>query len=640
MPTPDELYGFKQTPTTGRLPTPDELYGGEPVEEESDGSFFEEVPQTVGGIAGGIAGAAKGATVGAAGGPVGATVGGIIGGATGALLGGAGAKGYQLAYKSATGAEDAPKDSYDAAMKMAMAGGEEAAWDLGGQIGARALGKVFHAVRPKAVDDIEKLAVKLEKSGGQFSAAQRTDSWLVHQLDSMTRGSLTGSGRMKALDALNEGALKNIEAELRQKISTNVTKNLSDQELGQLFMDTVKGGRAAHRTVVGEMYGGFDDLVKTNSAYKTVASMGEVGLDSAGRKGVIGTTQDIVEYQIKPVKTANLKKKLEPFRKQLERIKYVGESADSKKLLDGIFSQDKALTFSDAQALRSNLLDAQRNLEGTLGKSKISSKVNTVVDELTKAMDDAALRESAETQAKYRAIKRYASKGYDAFDNKFISDLVVAEKKNPERIGEYIFSAGNVTEINKVKKALRSAAVFGKKEGISYDKTWKQMQSGYLDSVLRTATTQGDLAVSASAGEVAQKGLDISGKKLLKEFTDPKKQRTLAATFSKEQREGILEYAKIAERTQRTPEGGLGILMQLTQGGAIIGAVSGNVDPAEAGLLLLSPAVLARVMANPKGARLLATALKTPSGSGAAGAITAKLAAMVHRDNQEQENDR
>lgn len=624
MPTPDELYGFKQTPTTGRLPTPDELYGGEPVEDESDSGFLEEVPQTVGGIGGGIAGAIKGGTMGAAGGPLGAVGGAFVGGAIGAAVGGAGAKGYQLAYKSATGAEDAPKDSYDAAIKIAMAGGEEAAWDLGGQLGARALGKIAHFIRPKAVDDIEKLAIKLEKSGGQLSAAQRTDSWMIHQLDSLTRGSLTGSGRMKALDSLNEVALKTIESELRQNISKNVTRNLSDHELGQLFMDTVRGGRAAHRTVVGELYGGFDDLVPVRKVQQYAMKEG---------------FPEVTENVVKPVSTKALKEKLAPFRKQLENIKFVGESADSKKLLDGIFAQDATLSFSDAQALRSNLLDAQRNLNATVGKSKISSKVNSVVDGLTKAMDDAALKESPKVQAKYQAIKRYASKGYDAFDNKFISDLVVAEKKNPERIGEYIFSTGNVTEIAQVKKALRTAAVFGKKEGISYDKTWKQMQSGYLDSVLSRSSKASELPINAGVGEVSKKGLDISGKKLLAEFSDPKKQRTLSTVFSKEQRESILEYAQIAERTQRTPEGGLGILMQLTQGGAIIGAVSGNLDPAEAGLLLLSPTILARVMTNPKGARLLATALKTPAGKGASSAIMAKLAGMVHRAQSEDETE-
>ena len=615
MPTPDELYGRKMTPTTGSFKTPESLYGEQ--EEDKEGildALVEEFPQTAGGIAGGIAGAAKGSPAG--------FPGMLAGGALGAFIGGAGGKGYQLAYKSATGAEDMPEDSYDAAVKMVLAGAEEAAWDLGGSLGAKALGKAFHAFRPKAVEDVEKLAVKLEKSGGKMTAAQRTDSWIVHQMDSLTRGSLTGSGRMKAIDNLNDAALRNIESELREKIANNVTKNLSDQELGQIFMNTVREGKGAHRTVVNELYSGFDDLVPTKQI-ETVK--------------MIDGFPEIVIKDVKPVSTAAMKKKLTPFKEQLERIKFAGESPDSKKLLKTIFDQDETLSFADAQALRSNLLDAQRNLEGTVGKSKISGKINTVVDELTKAMDGAALSEGGETLAKYQSIKRYANKGFKAFDNEFIANLIVAEKKNPERIGEYIFRTGNVTEINQVKKALRTAAVFGRKKGVSYDKTWKQMQSGYLDSVLRRSGRPADLPVSAGAGDVMEQGLDISGKKLLTEFSDPKKQRTLAAVFSKEQREGILEYAKIAERIQREPSGGLGMLMQLAQGGAIVGAATGSIDPEEAGLLFITPAVMARVMTNPKGARLLATALRTPADRKIASGTASQLAGMVHRAMQEEE---
>ena len=187
------------------------------------------------------------------------------------------------------------------------------------------------------------------------------------------------------------------------------------------------------------------------------------------------------------VDTTKMKEGLQPLRDQLERVNWVGESPESRKLLESMLNQTDNLSFSDAQVLRSNLLDAQRNLEGAVGKTKVSKKVNQVVDDLTKAMDEAAGKESPEVLAKYRAIKKYAQTGYKAFDNKFIADMVVADKKNPERIGECLFRSGNVTEVKEAQKALRYAAKFGKDRGISYDRTWKQMQSGYLDSVLSRA---------------------------------------------------------------------------------------------------------------------------------------------------------
>lgn len=605
MPTPEELYGKGPTAykTTGGGVTPEQLYAGESLQErearlaqESDlgERMLAEAPQTVGGIAGGVAGATKGAAIGAPFGPVGIAAGGVIGGATGALVGGAAGKGYQQVYRHATGSEKAPQTSYDAAVEMAMAGGEEAAWDLGGQLVGRGLAKGFHYLRPKAVDDVEKLAVKLEKSGGQMTAAQRTDNWMIHQLDSLTRGSLTGSGRMQTIDVLNEAALKNIESELRQNIAKNVTQNLSDRELGELFLNTVRDGRAAFRTTVGELYGGLDDMVKVG------------------------------------VNTTKTKEALIPMREQLERVNWINESPESRKLLDSIMSLPDNLSFGDAQVLRSNLLDAQRNLETLAGKSKITSKVNQVVGDLTKAMDESALREGPQVAAKYKAIKDYANKGYKVFDSKFITDLVVADKKNPERIGEYLFRAGNVEEINKAKKALRYAAATAKDRGVNYDRVWGQMQQGYLNTILGRAERLGGIPAGVSAEEVAKSISDVSGAKLLKEFTDPKRSRTLDAVFNKEQKEAILEFAKVAERVQRRSEGGLGMVMQLVQGGAIAGAATGKIEAGEAASVFIPTWVMAKMMTNPKWAKRLATSLETPVGNGRASAALSQLASYAY----------
>lgn len=627
------------TPTTGGSQTfntePDR-----PKPTDAPNGFVQELPQTMGGIAGGIAGATQGAAIGSVIPVVGTVGGAIVGGAIGAGLGGASAKGYQQLYQNLTGNPTAPKTSKEAAIEIAKAGGEEAAWDLGGNLALKALGKTFHLVRPKAVNDIEKLAVSLEGAGGRFTASQRTNNWMVHQLDSLTRGSLTGSGTMKTADAMNEVALKQIESNLRTKVAKNATQHLSDREVGELFIDTVNGGKAGHRTVVTEMYNGFDQLVPSKTVQTEAFETIDTGIiNPATGLNFTTTTSKMVDEVINPVSTGNLKQSLMKFREQLERIKYAGETPESRKLLDSIFAQEKTLSFSDAQALRSNLLDAQRNLEGTFGKSKITGKVNTVVDELTKAMDSAALKQGDGVASNYSAIKKFARTGYEAFDNKFIADLVVADKKNPERIGEYIFRTGNVEEIRKVKKALRMASVLGKKQGVSYDKAWTQMQSGYLDSLLRRSGKASEVGADATSKTILEEGLDISGEKLIKEFSDPKKIRTLTEVFGARTRSDILEFAKMAERTQRKPEGGLGMLMQLTQGGAVIALVKGALAATEAGTLFVVPKVMAKVMTSDGGAKFMATAMQTPAGSKGYALIASKLAKYVADATKELEGE-
>ncbi len=638
-PTEEELNNIFSGFSTTRQSTP--VTGGtqsfipegeKPQSVEPDRGFIEglkeEAPQIAGGIAGGMAGAAAGVPLG----PVGI----IAGGAVGAGLGGAAGKGYQQVYQHLTGSPDAPKTSKEAAINLAKAGAEEAAWDLGGNLALKMLNKSVHMVRPKAVDDIEKLSLKLESRGGRFTAAQRTDSWTVHQLDSLTRGSLTGSGVMKGADALNNEALKALEDDLRRRIAKNATLHLSDTEVGNLFLSSVQGGREAHKTLVGELYSGLDDLVPTKTVTGRVTEnvVSDIIDPNTGKNMVTRVTKEVDDV-IKPVHTDKLKEALTPYREQMERINWQGVDADSKSLINGIFSQDKTLTFGDAQALRSNLLDAQRALEGVTGKTKASGKVGVAVNEMSKAMDRAAAKQGPEVLEKYAKIKSQARKGYEIFNDKFIADLL-ANKKNPERIGEHIFRTGNVNEIMKAKKALRASAVYS---GKSFDSTWNQMQAGYLDSLLRRSGDASTLAAGSTVENVLEEGLDVSGTRLIKEFTDPKKARTLTATFGKKTREDILDFAMIAERIQRRPEGGLGMLIQLTQGGALIALVKGAVTAGEATTTLLAPRILAKVMASEGGAKILATSLKTPTASKQAGVIATKLARLVAEASKDEEQN-
>lgn len=646
MPSPDELYGSpvnqnrpSTTPATGGQQTyasPESIYG-EPVVPEGPGlteQIIEDLPQTIGGAALAIPMAAEGAAMGSVVPGAGTVVGGLVGGALGALIGGAGGKGYQMAYQQVTGDPNAPDTSYDAAVGMAKAGAEEAAWELGGGLVGKGLGKGIHLLRPKAVDDIEKLSVTLENAGGRFTAAQRTDSWTVHQLDSLTRGSMTGSGVMKSVDVLNDKALKIIENGIRQNIAKSATDALSAREVGNLFMDTINGGSTAHKTAVKNMYEGFDTLVTPKVTSKPQTVMQQVGVNEAG-KPITRPVKTTVQEVIPPVDTTPVKNSIAEFKAQLERINYVGETPESKRLLESVTNLPDRLSFSDAQALRSNLLDAQRNLEGAVGKSKITGKINTIVDEMTKAMDGAALREGPQTLARYEAIKRFAQKGYEAFNNDFVIDLIKAGKANPADIGKTLFRVGNEQEIINAKKALRYAAVYGKDKGISYDKTWSQMQVGYLDDLLTRNSKLKEVTAGATQKTIKE-GMVIDGKKLLKEFTKPENQRTLAQAFSKDQREGILELAKVAERVQRKPEGGLSMVASFAQGGMVAGALTGTFEVSKVGSLFLSPYVMAKVMSSPKGSRVMATALETPADHPYASRVMSRLAEEVYKVNQSE----
>lgn len=642
MPTPEELYGSPaasataptSTPTTGGGQTyvpPEDIYGQPtptPNKISSALDQFKEDLPAVGGAAVaapvfGEVGAGIGTAI--APGP-GTIIGGGIGSIIGAWVGGAGGKGYQTVYKELTNAPDAPDNSYDAAVNIAKAGNEQAAWEIGGQLAARGLGKAAFYMRPKAVEGIEKLNVALQNAGGKLSAPQMSDSWLLHQMDSLTRGSMSGSGIMKAHDTLNEQALKTIENGVRQDIAKGVTQNLSGGELGNLFMDTVSGGKAGFKTAVGNMYEGLDTLIPP----RVTGSVQQVGVDASGNP-----INKFVQQTVQPVDMAPVKQSLQPLLNQMKAINYAGESEESKGLLNALTGVDDRLSFSDAQALRSNLLDAQRRLEGNTGKTKVLGKINDVVDQITQAMDTAAANEGPAVLKKYQAIKDYANKGYTTFNNKFVNDLLAAGADNPADIGKRLGQVGNEQQIMDAKRAIRYSSVFNKDPSLSYDAVWPKMQAGYLDDVLnRNSTLKGANLPPTATQDTVQSLMKTQGSSLLQEFTDPAKQRTLKSFFTKDQRDALFTFAQTAERVQRKPEGGLSMVAKLGQGGVILGMVGGAVDAGKAAVTFIPSYVMAHMLTQPKTAKILAASLETPTKNAKAIPLISRLSAEAVKSNQ------
>lgn len=580
--------------------------------EESRGvveGVLEESPRFIGATAGGIAGATKGAALGAYGGLPGVAMGTVLGGAVGSLAGGASGETLSNIYKYFTGKEGAPETTKEIFYAAVEAGNEDAVWSLAGDVAFKSLGSAFRALKPKAVEGIERLNVKLEEAGGRFPLAAQTDNWIVHQLDSITRSAFTGKKAFAELDNINEESIKLMQNRLSEYVAKNASKVLSDKEVGELFLSTIRDGREAHRASVSSMYEQFDSLVPSATTTKRISrKVNDPALigTGAGQR----TVMEEVEVEDLPVKLLNVKSGVVDLANSLKKIKNIGEDPKAVKLLEDFEGLDDSLSFASAQTLRSNLLDLQRNLENQVGKSKVTSKITGIVDDMTKAMDAAAARQGGDVFSKYQKIKAYARKGYETFDNKFLADLIVADKKNPERVAEYIFKAGNETEIRQVKKALRAASSQSKE--LSYDKTWQQMQSYYLESLFNKTSKLVDTPVApASVTMLGNEFAEVSGEKLLNVFLDKKQSRTMNAVFGKEVVNELKDLALITQRLQKANKGQFGVLATLLQAGVIGAAFSGGVGPATLAVLA-TPKGLSKVLTSPNAAKYLKTALTHP----------------------------
>lgn len=514
-----------------------------------------------------------------------------------------------------TGRDDAPKTGGEIAKNILYAGGEQAAFEGLGQLAMKLGAKALSAAKPTVKELNKSLAKKFGSEGGQFSLPQLTDAWWIHQLEGLSRGSLTGSGVFKRADVANVAAFKEMEDSLVKTITKRATSELSDTEIGNLFVNTVKGGRAAHSNAAGVMYSELDDLVAEKVIKHTLS------------KAQIPATKEVITPKFF-VETGGLKDIANKVKSQLTRTAQVGAGEFDTTLVKRIGEINSNLSFHDAHFLRSNLLSMQRDLSGVVGGGRAKKLIGELVTTLDKSVETAAKSAGDDVFKNFRAVDKFWKRGKETFDNKFIVNLLNADKKAPERIGETIFKTGNVKDILQVKKALKTAGKLDK--NLDADLAWQSMQTGHLQSLL---------------GKVSDSEGVVGGNKLLREFIDRRKGRTLSKVYSKEQRDKIIEFADVGRVIQAKPEGGLGMVMNLAQAGVVIdvaqAAATGGArlfDPVEAASILIAPSVIARALTSPKLASMMTKARTTKVATTAGKQLATKLTAeLLKLQAEEQE---
>ena len=623
----EELEMLELEDEMGLLDAPDYAPTGDlTIPERPDSGFartlLEEGPRIGLGVAGSIYGAARAAAA-APPHPYAKFGAALVGGTAGAFIGAPLGEASTQVIQTALDMPEGPNSADEVIQRLWNAGKEEAIAEAGGQVAFKLLGRAFSPLRGIASGGIDKLRGVFGKYGGNFTAAQQTESWLVHQLDGLTRGSLTGSGVMRKADTLNTKALLSWQDDLSEQIAGSASKNLSDREFGELVVSTLQGGKAAHNASTGAMYSRFDELFPN------------------------------------PVSVKGLKITASNLSEKIKGIAGIGDTELGKDFLAKVGKLNDELNFSDAQYLRSTLLDIQRGVKNVPEEAKLARNIGSFVDDITKSMDNAASIGGEESLKKYTAIKKFAKSGYEAFNDKFITKLLqTGDRESFEKIGEQLFRDGNVAEVIKLRRALRKTAFFErdirkrvskgeafqslegylsgaakevaeKPKPMDLDQVWGQIKQGYLENVMAKSLKDAELEAAESLTGFLTRSKTVSASKLLTSFTNPKKIRTLNSILTKQESESLFTFLKAAARVQAKPTGSLGMVMQLAQGGAVVGLVTGHADPSEAAALFIAPAVLARMMVSPRWSRLLVRAASTKKTSLNAGGIAAQLSTAI-----------
>ena len=147
------------------------------------------------------------------------------------------------------------------------------------------------------------------------------------------------------------------------------------------------------------------------------------------------------------------------------------------------------------------------------------------------------------------------------------------------------------------------------------------MQAGLYESLIVSA--QDELGI-------------IRGTKLLNRLNNRKLSRSLTEAFTSEQMTAIREFAETAAVVQRKSAGPGGVVMQLAQGGAILGLVTGGLKR-EAATLFIVPSILAKMITNPTMAKFLTEGLTTSLTSPNANALVLRLLNASQKVEGEEE---
>lgn len=553
---------------------------GDPVEGlKKAGKFIaKEGPRTVGAIVGAGIGFAAGAPAG----PVGAAAGAVAG----AGIGGAGGEAARQALLSLIDSPEAP-DSFEEGLKRtARAGVEEALLEGPLRAGGLAL-DLFRFGRPTRKPGAAVIGERLELEGGGLSLGESTENLFVQNIENLIADAPIGGGPFKVLSQNNLEASVRLQDTLLDTIIGG-TDRLTRGEVGILFLDTIKKGQRAHTEIAKPMFANMDNLVPTRIEQRQVTRTSDIIDPTTGKPTVTRVLEDV---EVGPV---NLQSVANFAEKQGSRVlPNLGATETGQNILASLRSlaENPNLTFKEAHDLRSRILTLERNLP-----KETKAQLGGVLKKTSKLIDEAmgvAAKDSPIEGAfdSWRQADKFWKFGKRNLNNKLITKMLKKED-TPSKIGKFAFRAGNVEEIEAVRRAIKTSSVLDK--SVNFKKTWNKVQGGYLEGLL------------------VQPGGQIADSKIMSLTRNPELKITFEKVFDLDQKRAIKGLTDAFDFTTQQATA-RGTMLQWRQTGAVLSA-GGVATAAQGGgnlvSLLLAPPVLSRLLTNPSIVRALTRAQK------------------------------
>jgi hypothetical protein len=555
------------------------------------------LPEMAGGIAGGLLATSKRT-------PAGMALSG---------LGGAGGEAWKQIYQQITGDPNAPDTVEEALERIGKSGITMALGEGAGRAIFTGASKVLAPFKKNVIEEVSKankafsdiMKTRAEsnavysgiKNPPGFTPAQISTNKVVDTLEEIASKSFTGGERMRNYYALQNESYKQMSTDLLDDFSGYLVKNATPEEVGIIFQNSYAARNAIYRRLASIKYNKVDRLAGQ-------ASVSLVPLKAQAQELIHAAT----------------------------KRKGIGSTAAKDALLEKVLKLDDTVSFKESQAIRSGLMDEIATMSSTadIGRG-IAQKFVKLTDG---AMETSAKNLSPEAYKAWRDANNFYRGYKEKFSNDFMKSLVKVADKSPEKVVEKIFQNGAVTQIRNVKK-------------IMPQKTFDTLKASYLKKIMEGSINGGDIteavgATGMNTGKMMERPAMI-GKSFvtkLKAMGNP----ALKEIFTQKELDQIYKVALTGETIQKPIASGGGMLVQLMQGSGAIGLVTGQLsgrnDVRNTGaIVMLGPAVLARMMLNPTSARYLTAGFKLPAGTKTASIIGAKLlseATKYHLDEQDQ----
>jgi hypothetical protein len=279
---------------------------------------------------------------------------------------------------------------------------------------------------------------------------------------------------------------------------------------------------------------------------------------------------------------------------------------------------DDTVSFSVANNVRSELLGVSRSFTDMV-KGKSAFNAGKMVKSMTNDIDDTIDSIPTNLRKLYDEAQTFYKQGVEKYNKKIIRNLA---EKAPEEVYQALIKPNRPTTIKTLMEILKETKD-------------KEIRGELVDSI--KGTMIGDII---NKSELTKRKIDASfvqkefgkyGPGVLNQIFSPRELRRL---------DNLLDSLTVAQ-TRKVGEGIPGaIFIQLTQAGMAFGLLQGNLTT-EAGLVLLGPIGIARMLTNPKIVNLLRKGFELNPGSKKAYTNAAQIIGAMVSNNiiSEDEGD-